>query len=200
MTRSQCEETLKAYAPLLNECFTAAWTRWRDWLSTMAGSPGDVSALTRAMALHDFIRAEVHARLAGKPGVRIRTTRSLMLVRIHDRVVIRFKKFRSRSLKTSGNPNQQTIAFDSHQLELPTGSLQPITHLVAGYLLDDLEASIEKVAITCLVDGEHFWDPIEILAGTSGHTATVHKTEIADPTVSKPRVRSTRRKKDVEGG
>jgi hypothetical protein len=163
------------------------------------GSPGDVSSRSRANVLYDFITAEVAKRLADKPNVRIRKTRSLMVVRIRDRVVIRFKKFRGRSLKTAGNWNQQTMAFDAHQLELPEGSLQSITHLVAGYLLDELEAGIEKVAITCLVDGEHFWPPIEISSETTGHTATVHTTDVADPTITKPRVRSTRRK-DTEGG
>lgn len=107
----------------------------------MKGSPADVSALTRAMALHDFIRAEVIKKFLGVPGVKIKDKRGLLVVCFHDRVVIRFKKFRGKSLKTSGNWNQQTAAFETHQLELPETSVQPVTHLVAGYLLDELAAA-----------------------------------------------------------
>ncbi|WP_433268981.1 hypothetical protein ACQPZF_05680 [Actinosynnema sp. CS-041913] len=199
LTRTQCEETLSNHVSVLNECFQSAWERWRDWLPQVKGSPADLTAHARARVLHDFIRAEVKRRLLGKPGVQIKESRGLLVVRIRDRVVIRFKKFSGKALKTSGNWNQQTAAFDAHHLELSEDELQPITHLVAGYLLNELEAGIEKVAITCLVEGQHFWPPIEIFTEAAEHTATVHVTDVADPTVSKPRVRSTRRKKATEG-
>jgi hypothetical protein len=199
LTRAQCEETLSAHASVLNQCFHAAWVRWRDWLGRVDGSPGDLSAFARARVLHDFIRAEVTKQLIGLPGIRVKDTRGLLVVHIQDKVVIRFKKFRGKTLKTSGNSNHQTAAFNAHQLELSDDSIRPITHLVAGYLLDELEADIEKVAITCMVDGQHFWAPIEISSEENGHTASVHHTDVADPTSSKPGVRSTRRKKDTEG-
>ncbi|WP_330272293.1 hypothetical protein OG205_35755 [Lentzea sp. NBC_00516] len=199
LTRDECESTLSAHAEVLNQCFLTAWERWQEWLPNVKGSPADVSALTRAMALHDFIRAEVIKKFLGVPGVKIKDKRGLLVVCFHDRVVIRFKKFRGKSLKTSGNWNQQTAAFETHQLELPETSVQPVTHLVAGYLLDELAAGIEKVAVTCLVDGDHYWAPIEISSVATGHTATVHSGPAGDPTSAKPRVRSTRRKKDIEG-
>jgi hypothetical protein len=200
LTRPECENVLATHIPVLNDCFEAAWTRWCEWLGKLDGSPGDVTPKTRAVALHDFIVSEVSRRLVGEPGVRLKLSRGLLTVCIQDRVAIRFKKFRGKSLRTASNSNMQTIAFDGHQLELPQGSLRPITHLVAGYLLDDLEAGIAKVAITCSVNGSHFWAPIEISAHRNGYTATtVHATNVVDPTITKPGVRSTRRKIELEG-
>jgi hypothetical protein len=196
LSRVECQSLLAEHLPTLEACFKAAWDRWRKWLKELPGSPADVSPRSRASTLYDFITSEVAKQLSGKPGVQIKKSRGLLLVRFRDRVAIRFKKFRGKSLKTSSNHNGQTIAFEQHTLELPSASVQPVTHLVAGYLLDELAVDLEQIAITCSVDGEHFWAPIEVLKSEAVHTADVRIATTADPTAAKPSVRSASRKKN----
>jgi hypothetical protein len=76
--------------------------------------------------------------------------------RFGNKIALRFKKFRSRTLKTSNNNTAQTALFQSQQLEYFDSKIQPMTHVVAGYLLDDLAIDIDRLAVTCTMDGQHY--------------------------------------------
>ncbi|MEV0009802.1 hypothetical protein [Streptomyces sp. NPDC047973] len=156
---------LQPYQDRFDQCFRTAWSRWQDWLMKLEGSPADVSPRTRANALYDFIKAEAVNQFLGDEHVRVREERGFLLIQIRDRVAVRFKKFRSRKLKTSGIPTSQALAFQAQELEYAS-EVEPMTHLVAGYLLDRFELDLEKLAITCTLNGEHLWAPIEIVPNT----------------------------------
>ncbi|OLR89536.1 hypothetical protein [Actinokineospora bangkokensis] len=199
MTREQAELALADHVGVLNKCFELAWKRWCEWLHDLPGSPADVTANARAQTLHGFIVAEVRRSMSGREGVQVFHKNGLWLVRIQDRLVIRFKKFRNGAYKTSSNVNQQSIAFDSQQLSLEAGLLTQMTHLVMGYLLDEVETSMKTVAVTCVVDGKHYWAPIELSTTTGDQGATILGGPAkVDPTAAKPRVRSKGRKRKLE--
>lgn len=189
LDRAACERLLDPHLSALDSCFRSAWSRWLKWLGSCEGPPTDVSSRTRANALYDFIAAEAVKCFAGVPGVLVAKERGFLVIRFNDKIALRFKKFRSATLKTSSNNTAQTDLFDSQQLEYAGSSVQPLTHVIAGYLLDDLALDIARLAITCTLDGEPAWAPIEIFG-----TSDVRETSTADPTAAKPRVRSTRRK------
>ncbi len=192
LDRTACFGILEPYLPTLDKCFQAAMARWQSWLGKLEGSPADVSARTRANTLYDFIAAEVAKRFLPEPHVRVRKERGFLVVRFHDRVAMRIKKFRSRSLKTSSIATAQALAFAGQSLELSDVTVQPMTHVVAGYLLDDLDVNLAKVAVTCTKFGEHLWAPIQI-SGTVAPVVNLPQqgTEMAPA----PRVRSKRAKK-----
>ena len=83
-------------------------------------------------------------------------------------------------------------------LEFPPGSLKPMTHVVAGYLLDSLAMDIARLAITCTCNGVPLWAPIDILPAPTRSVAPLHATAQVAP---KPIVRSTRKRqqKDQKG-
>jgi hypothetical protein len=108
--------------------------------------------------------------------------------RFGNKIALRFKKFRSRTLKTSNNNTAQTALFQSQQLEYFDSKIQPMTHVVAGYLLDDLAIDIDRLAVTCTMDGQHIWAPIELVGDSDVRTSST-----VDPTTTKPRVRSARK-------
>jgi hypothetical protein len=203
LSRVECRDILSPHLTTLEQCFAVAWTRWTAWLAALDGSPTDVSARTRANALHDFIAKEAEVRFMGAKGVQVKRKRGLLVITIADRVAIRFKKFRGKTLRFARNATRQTAAFDSQQLVLTDDALQPMTLLVAGYLLDGLESGIDTIAVTCSVDGDHFWAPIQVTGADTVQTAPARQLPTTDPTAAKPGVRSKRAKpaaENSEGG
>ncbi|WP_250030337.1 hypothetical protein [Paractinoplanes maris] len=197
LDRTDCYGVLKPYLPALDDSFRAAMQRWQAWLGKLDGSPADVSARSRANTLYDFIVVEVTKRFAPDPHVRVRKERGFLVVRFHDLVAMRFKKFRSNTLKTSSVATAQSLAFSNQTLEISEVTIQPMTHVVAGYLLDDLDLNIAKVAVTCTMFGDHLWAPIQI-SGTVAPVAAV--PQVSTEAAPAPRVRSKRVKKIIDDG
>jgi hypothetical protein len=154
---------LKPHLPTLDLCFRAAWERWTEWLKRLDGAPSDVTPRSRASVLYDFIVAEAVKSFLGTKDIKVRKEHGFLVLRFQDRVALRFKKFRNRNLNVSANKTGQTELFNSQTLEFPPGSLKPMTHVVAGYLLDSLAMDITRLAITCTCDGVPLWAPIDIL-------------------------------------
>ncbi|MFG2738522.1 hypothetical protein ACGFY0_00390 [Streptomyces chartreusis] len=191
MNRASCVQLLQPFQTKFDQCFRDAWDRWQDWLKKLEGSPADVSSRSRANMLYDFITAEVVKQFLGVEHVRVRKERGFLVLSIQNRVAIRFKKFRGRNLRTSSIRTGQALAFQGQTLEF-SSEVEPMTHLVAGYLLDKFELDLAKLAITCTLDGEHLWAPIEIIpdAGLGGITIPMPTTPGDGP---RPVIRSTRR-------
>jgi len=188
---------LKPHLPTLDRCFRAAWERWTEWLKKLDGPPSDLTPRSRASVLYDFIVAEAVRAFLGAKDIRVKKERGFLVLRFQDRVALRFKKFRSRNLSVSVNKTGQTELFNSQLLEFPPGSLKPMTHVVAGYLLDSLAMDIARLAITCTCDGTPLWAPIDILPAPTRSVTRIPGT--AQPAL-KPTVRSTRkRQKDKTG-
>ncbi|MGV4888454.1 hypothetical protein ACSR0Z_17905 [Streptomyces viridosporus] len=192
MDRASCALLLQPYQDQFDQCFRNAWDRWQEWLKALEGSPADVSPRSRANVLYDFIKAEAIQQFLGVEHVRVRQERGFLVIQIRDRVAIRFKKFRGRKLKTSSIRTGQAAAFQGQALEF-ANEVEPMTHLVAGYLLDKFELDLEKLAITCTLDGEHIWAPIEIIpdVGQGGVTIPMPTSPTDGP---RPVIRSTRKR------
>lgn len=188
LDRATCLRLLDPHLVALDGCFREAWRRWLKWLSAYEGPPTDVSPRTRANALYDFISAEAAQIFHEKPEVLVRRERGFLVIRFSDKIALRFKKFRSATLKTSNNGTRQAGLFQSQELELSTSDIQPMTHVIAGYLLDELALDIDRLAITCTMDGQHVWAAIELVGDSD-----VRATSTKDPTIGKPGVRSTRK-------
>ncbi|MFD8887586.1 hypothetical protein ACFV0H_34625 [Streptomyces erythrochromogenes] len=191
MDRASCVQVLEPFQNKFDQCFRDAWSRWQDWLKKLEGSPADVSSRSRANMLYDFITAEAIKQFIEVEHVRVRKERGFLVIYIRDRVAIRFKKFRGRKLRTSGIPTGQARAFQGQMLEF-SGEVEPMTHLVAGYLLDSFELDLAKLSITCTLNGEHLWAPIEITphAGEGGIAIPMPATPGDGP---RPVIRSTRK-------
>jgi len=167
---------------------------WADWHEMVARSPelATSRATTRANIVYDRItaRAEEYFDAQGIPADR----RGQMLAVSFDdgRLIMRFKKFRSRKLSTSGIPTQQRLEFEFQQVVLDgTAS----TYVVAGYLPDELGLDLDLLAIACTFDGRVLWQ-ID-LAGQG--LAPVLPVPVDSP--QGPPVRSTRpaEREEAEG-
>jgi hypothetical protein len=195
LERERCLELLTPHLLTLDACFRSAWMRWRTWLEALDGSPADITARSRASALYDLIAAEATTRFLGVDHVRVRRERGFLVLRFHDQLALRFKKFRGRTLRTSSISTRQAVAFDAQTLEVTEGgigTIQPLTHVVAGYVLDDLALDFDMLAITCTLFGEHLWAPIEIITEGEDDSAVVPMPR-ADTDGPVPTVHSTRK-------
>jgi hypothetical protein len=182
---------LNPHLPTLDACFRAAWTRWADWLKKLDGPPTDVTSRSRANVLYDFITAEAVRAFLGTKGIQVRKERGFLVLRFQDRIALRFKKFRSKTLRVSSNKTGQTELFQGQMLEFAPSSVKPMTHVTAGYLLDGLAMDFARLAITCTHDGKPMWAPIEILPVP---TRKVKPLPVTTP-APKPVVRSTRKRR-----
>lgn len=185
---------LEPHLSVLEQVFQTAWARLASWLKNIEGSPADLSPRSRASILYDYIVAEAVKVFIGKDGVRVKKKRGLLVLHFQDRVVLRFKKFRSRTMRTSSNRTRQAERYAEQTLEYDS-ALIPMVHVTAGYLLDSLALDIERLAITCTLNGEHMWAPIEIMTKAQPARQLLVKMPQAVPTA---RVRSTRKKADEE--
>lgn len=185
---------LQPHLSVLEQVFSKAWTRLAVLLKNIEGSPADIGARSRANILYDFIVAEAVRVFLGKDGVRVMKKRGLLVVHFQDRVALRFKKFRNMTMRTSSNSTRQTELFAAQTLEYGS-ALTPMVHVTAGYLLDSLALDIKHLAITCMLNGEHMWAPIDIMTKAK----PVKKLPVKEPAaVPTARVRSTRKQAEKE--
>lgn len=197
LARADSAAILQPHMHHLKAGFEAAWRRWTQWESHFPGPPTDLRPTTQANAIYDLIASEMRQRFASEPKVRVREQRKYLSLHFDGGVCMRFKKFRSRTLKPSGIRTQQAALFHSQQLELADihETAKPATHVIAGYLLDDLGSKFDRLAITCMLDGEHYWAPLEIsteAVSTSSATPMPGPTTRQEAHQPAARVRSSR--------
>lgn len=184
LSQEQAAELLHQHAPRLNDCLERAWARW-----LANPDAATASKRTRAATVYDYITENVQKTFADVPGVKFAWKHSSLSMTIDNTAIIKFKKFRSRKLRTSGLATKareefltQTGVFDG----------MVVTHLVVGYLLDSLELGTEKIAVTCPQGNGNLW--VLDLGKSFGELEGVIPTPIApeDPNQSATVIRSTR--------
>jgi hypothetical protein len=182
---------LDPYLSLFGGCVRRGWDRWK----TETRLPIDVLKRSRACLVYDYIADEARRTLGNVEGLTVTEDRGFVLVNVEDRLLVRFKKFDQR-LRTSGIHTQQQLAFSYQQLSID--GLGPLPQLVAGYLLDDFELEISRVAITCSFGSRIMW-VIEIPpeAGTVVPLPPA-PTKPIDPTVRSEQVEEEAREESGE--
>jgi hypothetical protein len=159
ITEAEARKLLEPYRTRLRACILAGWERWQELLYTSPGHFTITRATSRANLVYDYIvEAAKKEFLPGgqpEPHVRVSDKHGFLTLTFHDRIVIRFKKFRGRGLSTSGIPTrqQQLFAFQLPMENMPA----EVTKAVAGYLLNSLQDEIERAAVTCSVGDEREW-------------------------------------------
>lgn len=149
LTQEQASNVLGPHAPLLNDCVQRAWARWlRNPDSATA------SKRTRATTVYDYIAQEVEAEFTRAAGITLAWKHGSLHMTVCDTAIIKFKKFRGRRLRTSG------VATNARNMFLRQAGVldgMVVTHLVVGYLLDDIEQSTERIAVTCPLGKGNLW-------------------------------------------
>ena len=155
MAKDEGREALATYLTWLRECLEEGWT---DWKAFLAGNPkaANFRATTRANMVYDYTVAAAERKFEKDPNVHISSKRGFTTLTFTSPriIVLRFKKYRSRRLKTSGIPTRQRIAFEEQRIALDG---MDITNLVAGYVLDTLGTKQIMLAISCPLGSDVLW-------------------------------------------
>lgn len=129
---------------------------WRQWLALLKQDSElgvMISNRTRANLVYDFIRYQAVKAFDDCNDVQISDSRGFLLVTFSNKIILRFKKFRDRKLRTSGVPTQQRREYATQVLP----GMEALTHLVAGYLVDEAGLALDRAAITCSLDDDQLW-------------------------------------------
>lgn len=155
MTEDEAREVLAVYLDRLRECLQEGWADWKEYLSENPKA-ATLRAATRASMVYDFVVAAAKKKFDDDPQVHISDKRGFTTITVGQPriVVVRFKKFRSKKLRTSGVRTQQRIAYEEQWISLDG---LDVTNLVAGYVLDRLGTEPIKLAIACPRGAEVFW-------------------------------------------
>lgn len=149
LTQEQAADLLAAHSPPLHGCIDRAWNRWLK-----NPDVATASKRTRATTVYDYITQEVQQTFGDVEGVTLAWKHGSLHMTVDNAAVIKFKKFRSRKLRTSGIPTNARNHF-LRQAGVLDGMI--VTHLVVGYLLDDLELATETIAVTCPLGKGNLW-------------------------------------------
>ncbi|MFJ7129629.1 hypothetical protein [Streptomyces sp. NPDC098101] len=149
----EAESTLSPHLPKIAGCIELGWRRWLTLLKQDSELGIVISARARANLVYDFIRYEAVNAFDGYDDVKVGDSRGFLLLTFDGKIVLRFKKFRDRKLRTSGVPTQQRREYANQVLP----GLEALTHLVAGYLPDKEGLGLERMAITCSLDDDQLW-------------------------------------------
>lgn len=167
---------------------------WSDWHESVLAAPklATSRATSRANVVYDRItlHAEAYFEAEGIPCVR---KGQMLVVSFEDgRLILRFKKFRSRKLGTAGIPTEQRLEFELQQVVLDGTAA---TYVVAGYLPDELGIGLDVLAIACTYNGRVVWQ-IDL---SDQNTASVVPVRV--DSARGPSVRSTRpaAREEIEG-
>lgn len=198
--RREAEALLAPYLPEFATAYEQAIRKWQETRRHYDGVPTDLTGRTRASFVFDVMTNEVERRLAPDPGVRVRRSGQTFYVTVGNRVRVRFKKFSGAALRTSVTPTAQALAWKGQALLEPEDVEQP-TLVVAGYLLDATGLDFERLAVTCRLQGEDLWEPIDSYPDAPDSGATPLRRPAAPPPgpVVSPAKKEAHRP-DVEGG
>jgi hypothetical protein len=150
ISRETAEQILAPQLDLVGLCLFNAW----DKLKAETALAVPVKPRTRANLVYDYAVAEAWRLLDGREGLTLTDQRGFLLVTIDERLLLRFKKYR-KGLMTSGIATGQAQLFAFQQLTLD--GMPPMTNIVAGYVLDEFQREIARVAITCRVGSRLIW-------------------------------------------
>lgn len=185
ISEDEARQILEPHYGRLRACHRWAWEQWED------KTPEEqllYSPRSRASFIHDCIVSRAQIEFAGLPGVKMADDHGFLVLVFEDVVMLRFKKFRDRNLGTCGIATQQQQRF---ALQQPPISGFPIaSNVVSGYLLDELQASMSMVAITCSVGSNLQWF-IDITEDDAASGGSVQPAPQIGPSGPRgPRVRS----------
>lgn len=153
LTQDAGERLLAPHAPAMHKAITDAWAQWHI---DLANNPNMavLSPRSRASIVYDYMAANAEKYF---DEIGVTTSRKAGFLEVtfsDDNAVLRFKKYKDASLRTSGTPTAQKLEIDMQQV---TFDGMTMTYLVAGYLPDDLGLELDTVALTCSYGGRAQW-------------------------------------------
>lgn len=145
---------LEPYLPALAGCVRRGFATYQDseHYSPLARAAHDNAAA--AKNVHRHILEEITIEIAERSGLAMVNARGLIVLNVHDRALLRFKKMDEEGQSVS-YPTRQQRQFD-RQLPLPNLP-SAATRLTFGYEPDLAFSSIIRIMVACPLGPSSHW-------------------------------------------
>jgi hypothetical protein len=170
LSKAEAEALFAPHVVPITDCLNTAWDAWTEVSRSTPGRRLGKSA--RARIVWDHATSRAVDVFGPDPSIGKMTIRGLPVFDF-GRAMLRFKKL-DRTLQTRGiETRQQQIFANQEQVEHLQMSLwRPVPMVIAGYILDRLEQSIERRLLVLLRRGQVVW-AIDLPATASGMPAAI---------------------------
>lgn len=153
----EATETLEYHFEPIYEIVSGAFQDYQE------NVPDDVqmvfSSRTRASAIHDYMIDRAAKYATDRNGVRVFESKLMYGLTFDNKIALRFKKLNEEGL----SKNQPTKQVQEFRGQVPIDGVEAVHHLEAGYILDDIQQSIQQVKLVC-PSGEGIYWMIELSA------------------------------------
>jgi hypothetical protein len=188
-SKSSAEQILGPYLKRFRDCIVLAFQRYK---SDYQANALVHTARSRASVIHDHMVAFAREFFGADEEIRIFDRRGLSLINVKNSLLLRFKKLDAK--KHSRNiPTQQSFLFRA-QLELP-GIPAELTHLEAGYVLNELQTGLDGVYITCPNGNRLEWF-IDLTSLARANVVSIPRSAAPQAGAARKRIRPKTERKD----
>jgi hypothetical protein len=191
MTKDEAHAVLAPHLPSLRVFVEQGWGEWHQLIAT---SPFMVESrlVSRANVVYDRI-SKAAEKYFDELDIPTSWKNQCLTVSLDDgRIILRFKKFQNRKLRTSGIPTQQRLEFEMQQVVLDgTAS----TYVVVGYLPDELGMGLDVIALACSYNGTLLWQ-IDLDQDEIGDVVPVRTDAPAGPPVRSSRPAASKEREE----
>lgn len=153
ISKDEARGILRDHQGTLLGCYDLAWGSWKKIEEGIVRAAPRYRATSRANLFYDLLTEQIEGAFADSEGVTMTRKLGFLTLTFDGRLVVRFKKFRGKSLKTSQIMTFQQQRLSRQELELGLDA----TTIVVGYVLDPLGTEVTKIAAACPLDGENVW-------------------------------------------
>ena len=140
MDMKKALDTIRPYLPLFAQCIDHGWNQWK---TEYASKHIVIDPRARAAIVYCEIKQKAEKVFDSMDDVVLRTRNGSLLLYIGDDILVRFKKLRKGGRASNIMTGQQRSLYG----QIPIPGFLPGNHFNAGYILDDLQQSIERKAI-----------------------------------------------------
>lgn len=193
ITEAEARTLLHPHLPALRASFEGAWEDWQELEPALVSKAPQYRTTSRANVMYDLLVARIQKEFEDIQGVTFNSHPGFLALTFGGRLVVRFKKFRSKTLKVSQIMTLQQRRLAKQELDLGLNA----TTVVAGYLLDTLGTELKKLAVVCPLNGENVWE-IDLHGEATGGLAGVTMLPTLDSGAPKPGVRSRKPKTEPQ--
>jgi hypothetical protein len=192
LSKEAAEAALERHSLSLTKVISTGWSTWRTLVTVNPRLGAILSNRSRASIVYDCIRHEALAVFGSEDDVTISEDRGFLLLTFEEKIILRFKKYRGNSLRTASTPTRQAQEYAAQTLP----GMESLTHLVAGYLPDEVGIDLKRAAITCPTGNGVEWiielDLTQVVGGVTDdrvltHLAPVGGDETQVGTIIRPR-------------
>lgn len=155
LSEKEAKEILRPHMPNLYGCIADGWHAWETLGQREPGLRKPLNAMARAYFIYCHIVESAKKRFSEIPNVRLSEKKRFLTITFGREVTLRFKKLDSKR-RARGTPTKQFLLFMNQQY-IP--GLEPTQiNLVGGYTLNDVQAEINEILITCPMGATNKWD------------------------------------------